>query len=405
MNMWSPLPVETPLTLEGSTNRDVQGQGVRQFSCCKRGRPESSSRATRALVLLCTCAATLFLAMSVLYTALNFPPVTELLFHPHPPPFSPPPAPPFSPPPRAPPFVPPADPPLPSHPPPAEWLSSIIAPSALPILRATADSRSKHASWHAYVEQVYGQPIDVDTELDLNTFEWFYYSSPLLEELSLSVRDDVDLISLGSPWSLPDGLLYRLHTYVAQEFAPAGYFVWRGEETFRRARVTYTARRPVEVLRASCYEEVGGNIWFYPLRGSGVFLDLAAAYGESSASAGSKSSGMAPGNDRGMRSSGGQRPVAASLFAGADPELEWFHLGKGPKHALPELVLFDENVTGVTSCPRWRNEDGSAGEVFPLRSGLDGHNRSCPCNPSLAVLNCGLARLELPLAQTWHGRC
>ena len=152
----------------------------------------------------------------------------------------------------------------------AMWLCS-RAPSTshlprLPVLNAS--NRGRHPRWHAYYESVYKTPVW--TPVDLNTFEFFYWSAPLRPQplYRADWQDDEPEVATGTPWIGgpaaaaygPEHLLLKL-----------GFFV-------HRARRDVSRERKIEVLRAgpndflAKWECKQNQSWFYPLVGTGVFL-------------------------------------------------------------------------------------------------------------------------------------
>ena len=149
----------------------------------------------------------------------------------------------------------------------------------LPILRPTNVSRMEHPEWHAYVETVYGHEVNCD--VDLNTFQWFYNFAPLF--LYNVVPYKKPLHSTDTPKDTIYFAGYPLN--VEHIFAQYGWFVNRGN-------VQWDADERVEVLRVACAAEEEGaydafdtlpftnhttpsnasRVFFFGLRGTGIFV-------------------------------------------------------------------------------------------------------------------------------------
>lgn len=117
--------------------------------------------------------------------------------------------------------------------------------------------------WRAYLRWVYGD--DFPTVVDLNTFSWFYWHSPLANfEPQQVLYQSLILMQQPVAW-------VTLNPMVPEHrFAPYGFFV---TQPFSAAQVeTKLTSGRLEVLRAQFPES--GVSWFYHTVGSGVFLNL-----------------------------------------------------------------------------------------------------------------------------------
>jgi len=242
---------------------------------------------------------------------------------------------------------------------------SVLSPRVLPILQPTNDSRQLHSEWHHYFQSVYG--VLVDKPVDLNKFEWFYDSAPLLQHVVPAEFSR----KAAYPLPLTEGLVYKYHNFAEDQWARAGNQVYRTRVAAQVSHLTFTVRRagafpyPVdsrlEVLRAPCNSE-RDKAWFALMVGTGVFLDL----GEAS-----------------RRGFAVRKPL--------------FH------HNKPEVYLEMKGLTGRTSCGLVTNvTTGQHGHRLPLRSGFDGRSSLCECDATRVVINCGSAggvALSLPEVQ------
>ena len=144
-------------------------------------------------------------------------------------------------------------------------------PSPLvPKLPVLVGGEIDHPEWRAYVKWVYGDDVAQGERLDLNTFTWFYWGSPLDD-----VVDPEAVSTLSPPWSraaFPENYAWVSEVPIVPEtnFSPFGFFVSRLEYPSTVGALTSTGR--LEVLRVKFPEK--GAAWFYYTRGSGVFLNL-----------------------------------------------------------------------------------------------------------------------------------
>ena len=249
-----------------------------------------------------------------------------------------------------------------THTPPAQLPAQRDRSEALvlPVLSGSAESRAQHREWHAYFEAVYGHPVD--TTVDLNQFEWFYSSAPL----------HLHSVLPREAWpneQSPDGLVFYNRQWSAGDLALAGHFVWRGNATWDRLVRQFPARGRVEVVRAACSSE-HGSVWFYPLRGSGVSLDLDAAE-------------QLPGVSAAVGLNGFWSTTRLSDVNATRAILS--------RHPFPELVLRGKDLYGKHGCP----SSPRVNLRSVLRSGFGGRS-SCMCNSRSLVINCGRPGLPAP---------
>lgn len=144
--------------------------------------------------------------------------------------------------------------------------SQRVLPS-LPVLTPSTENRLSHREWHAYFESVYGEPVQ--QPVDLNTFEWFYNFAPLhlYSYVAVSISSATDHLDQGA-------LFYDDNpATITSAYAQFGLFVYRGG-----ASLKWQHGGPVEVLHMACpHEDNGDTMWFYPLMGTGVFVNASAA--------------------------------------------------------------------------------------------------------------------------------
>lgn len=261
---------------------------------------------------------------------------------------------------------------MPRPPPPlSPHLPSHRVPT-LPVL--TGRNRKAHARWHAYYERVYGVPVR--GRVDLNAFTWFYWSAPF--DPPLTPRTQLRIEDARRP---------RLHTPVVQTLVDAGR-VWLGDVALKyeahlptatadrlrlrdgdafRGRMPTVCRtraglmsalsfygffvcRPtmlpdpfdphrIEVLRVRDTWAARG-VWYWCVRGSGVYLDVA-AYG-----GGADTVHVTP---RRASLSLFQRPIPnKSVLDALDDDLPAFVRSRGwsavvfrEAHGVPELLVVD----------------------------------------------------------------
>lgn len=139
----------------------------------------------------------------------------------------------------------------------------------LPVL--TPSNTEKFPCWHAYYRRVYGGPVA--WPVDLNTFTFFYWDSPLadfpvtmLPMLSSIIMD----FEPGLPWIYCEEWRGADSQKVPEcHILKLGFFVVR-----RPRRSHFCSGRYVEVIRSreSSVEELG-CAWFYHAIGSGIFID------------------------------------------------------------------------------------------------------------------------------------
>jgi hypothetical protein len=200
-----------------------------------------------------------------------------------------------------------------SHPPaPAHSLrqtqstrSSVASSYTVPILPVlNTNNRKQHPKWHAYYESVYHHRVA--TTVDLNTFTWFYNHAPFEHPVTPRVRWSKVLpqchprrTSLAPDWVGETTLNVDLHrdradrdrlllqvndAFVGHLPTPFpegdtkpmnvvnlyGFFVKR---TVMVSPATRQSDR-LEILRIA--EDASQAAWFWCVRGSGVFIDIAA---------------------------------------------------------------------------------------------------------------------------------
>lgn len=162
----------------------------------------------------------------------------------------------------------------------------------LPRLPVLSDAnRRTERRWHAYVQRVYGAPLPIGQELDLNTFT-FFYSTDGLRDVWNDDEDEsafdaptrllraspclaVCEVALGTttydgtPWIGKD---YPGAFVAAHEFGKIGFFVrraaWAAPEAFKSCH-----RLEVSHVRSSYKGGEKGLSWLFHTSGSGVFLD------------------------------------------------------------------------------------------------------------------------------------
>ena len=131
--------------------------------------------------------------------------------------------------------------------------------SILPVL--TPANGTEYPEWHTYYEKVYGHSVtDI---INLNTFTWFYWFSPL-GSIKVMILPQPNLtVPLNTPfifqWNGPSPEL---------KFAKIGFFVRRELD------VSILSKPILEVQRTdkSIIEE-RGVAWFYLTIGSGFYLE------------------------------------------------------------------------------------------------------------------------------------
>jgi hypothetical protein len=200
------------------------------------------------------------------------------------------------------------------------------AHAALPMLHDTRASRLAHDEWHTYVRRVYGD--DVRGTVDLNAFEWLYNFAPLhlLPQRPIAARTRND-----GHRARPGTLYYCASDDICGQYRPHGYFV---------TPAAAAAPRPPEgqeVLHHSCeWEDDSDEVWFYALRGSGVFL----------------------------------RPDVRTRVG----------------YARPGAVL--ELVADARALSTWRTPDGRRALRCDLFASGWAHNATCDCDPTAFLVGC-----------------
>jgi hypothetical protein len=136
----------------------------------------------------------------------------------------------------------------------------------LPIL---SGDDNNHPEWRQYLDWVYGEGVPTGKEIDLNTFSWFYWASPLGTELR-PLQQNVLWTRMAPPLALSTAWTCSLPFKPECSFSQYGFFVSREqpEETVE----AWTKAGRIEVARIKFHET--GAAWFYHAVGSGVFLNL-----------------------------------------------------------------------------------------------------------------------------------
>ena len=132
--------------------------------------------------------------------------------------------------------------------------------SNLPTL--TEFNKDLYPEWHTYYEKVYGHSV-INT-IDLNTFTWFYWYSPLGNIQTLKLPDTSVYVGLHYPFIFT---MYPENIHVQTQYSKLGFFVKRilNDSIFEQSIV--------EVLRScnTMFPEVG-VAWFFLTIGSGFQL-------------------------------------------------------------------------------------------------------------------------------------
>ena len=132
----------------------------------------------------------------------------------------------------------------------------------LPVLRG---GEADHPDWRRYITWVYGEDVPIGTEVDLNSFSWFYLNSPLARELQPVEHSMARTqLALNTAWTC--SLPFKPECV----FAPYGFFVSR--EPLEATVEAWTKTGRLEVTRVK-FDETGAA-WFYHAVGSGIFLNL-----------------------------------------------------------------------------------------------------------------------------------
>lgn len=136
-----------------------------------------------------------------------------------------------------------------------------IAILKLPILKK--DNKSEYPKWHAYYEKVYKKIVTED--VDLNTFSWFYWYSPLNKVKCRIVYDlNIDNIKINEPY------IFKTINKTAPEnmMSKIGFFVKR---ELNLEKISNSKFLEVQRTNQSVYFEKG-VIWFFLAIGSGIYL-------------------------------------------------------------------------------------------------------------------------------------
>lgn len=132
----------------------------------------------------------------------------------------------------------------------------------LPILKK--DNKSEYPKWHAYYEKVYKKRVT--EEVDLNTFNWFYWYSPLgkINVYEFFSWENVKSNKTKLPLNTPFIFTYNKNTSPESIFSKYGFFIKKNLKI---------PKNIIEVNRVnkSIFEEKG-VCWFFYIIGSGIYL-------------------------------------------------------------------------------------------------------------------------------------
>lgn len=150
-----------------------------------------------------------------------------------------------------------------------EYPGRHVLPS-LPVLNSTLANHIDHDEWHAYYERVYGHPVQ--EVVDLNTFNWLYNFAPLYLYGTVPVALKASARDTGGCY-LGEGCIWYSDdlNWVESSYRHYGFFVTRNTVKYETA-LTFT-----EVLHHTCGWEdyTSSDVWFYVMKGSGVYVDSA----------------------------------------------------------------------------------------------------------------------------------
>jgi len=150
-------------------------------------------------------------------------------------------------------------------------LVKTMSSSLVPKLPVLTGGEVDHPDWRRYLKWVYGDDLARGEQIDLNTFTWFYWGSPLDNVVAPMRFTALSLpSSAGSFFPANGAWVSDLPLVPETDFASFGFFVSR--EGFPSTVDALTATGRIEVLRVKVPEQ--GAAWFYYARGSGVFLRL-----------------------------------------------------------------------------------------------------------------------------------
>ena len=132
----------------------------------------------------------------------------------------------------------------------------------LPIL--TKDNKSEYPEWHTYYEKVYKKSITND--VDLNTFNWFYWFSPLgkIDVYKIPSWRELNKKKNSIPFNIPFIFAYNQDLSSESVMGKAGFFIRKNLELTDNF---------IEVYRVniSVFKEKG-VCWFFNTIGSGFYL-------------------------------------------------------------------------------------------------------------------------------------
>lgn len=127
----------------------------------------------------------------------------------------------------------------------------------------------QHLKWDDYLDKVYTKRWRVSNKtFDLNTFEWFYWDSPLDSILKPKKVFIYDQVRFNEAWIMPPVIPKQLQNWEKNtcKYPPEGLYNKIGFFVRRKRKKDIS----LEVLRFK-YGEIN-QTWFYNLRGSGIFL-------------------------------------------------------------------------------------------------------------------------------------
>lgn len=150
----------------------------------------------------------------------------------------------------------------------------------LPTLTSDKANKKQYADWHEYYEIVYGQSVKDD--VDLNTFGWFYWFSPLKHVEHVGLHSGNTAVPSDTPFIFKmhmsellrslTKLFFGVKKVMPPEnmFGEVGFFVKRDNH-----KIEGSDHRFIEVLRtkSEVFAEKG-VAWFFNTKGSGIFLDI-----------------------------------------------------------------------------------------------------------------------------------
>lgn len=231
----------------------------------------------------------------------------------------------------------------------------------LPIL--TPHNANEFPEWHAYYEKVYG--CSVESEVDLNEFTWFYNFSPLgKKRKSIAKYMSPPTIGMDVPW--------------IGELGPEKMVEEHGFFVRRRGEIQWSDK--MEVIRVNTTSSIWDEdtlIWFYGVRGSGIFIDVP------------KSCAVVKDQFDAGRILGKEWPmwkeewgeyehiVLPGLLKEKGVEMLVLKDASAPHSPRVEVIVPNKSVGGsIETCPDlklWTEAEG---------------RRECPCSNQKTILNC-----------------